>query len=219
MGGALVLLFVGVAALIMLMPKPVPREASDPQRFILWVYDESDRGGPAAVAIVEESRSAGTLKVVTFPAPESARELLAKGSPRKAHYEVARLLDRQIHHRLFLPHSVIATLIDASGGIRVDGRQLSGSEAITYIREGGEEEPARAMRVLLALADSVATNGVNLSFGEAMGLASKLDTDMGATAIPKVLARWTGYGDPEIIPAPAVGPEAAAHLAPDAQGE
>jgi hypothetical protein len=193
MAAGLGLLMVGVVALIILRPKPQPDVPRDPERTVLWMYDANNPNTPASVAIIEESRSRATLVAVPFPAPQEAMAVFAPGRGRKAQDEIAGLLDRQMHHRVFLPYSVIGTLIDATDGIILDGDRLSGSAAIAYIHGGGDHAARRATAVMLALAEAATTRGVNMGVTEGLRLMRELDTDMDLTAFPNVLERWSAY--------------------------
>lgn len=192
MGGALVLLALGVVALVMLMPKPATGP-KDPERTMLWIYDDSNPKGPAAVAIIEESRSKGTLIAVPFPAPADALAAYDGSKSRRAQDLLATQLDRKIHNRVFLSTKVVGTLINASGGIKVEGTAMRGDEALAFIRDGGDQSAYRAMQVMLAMADSVAYNGVNMSISEGLALARQVDTNMDLMAIPDVIGRWGDY--------------------------
>lgn len=193
MAAGLGLLMVGVVALIILRPKPQPAVPRDPERTLLWMYDANNPSTPGSVAVIEESRSRATLVAVPFPAPQEAMAVFLPGRGRKAHDELARLLDRQIHQRIFMPYSVIGTLVDATGGITLEGAPLSGSEAVAYIHAGGDKAARQATTVMLALADAASTQGVNMGVSEGLRLMRELDTDMDLMAFPTVLQRWSGY--------------------------
>lgn len=193
MAAGLGLLLVGVVALIILRPKPQPTVPRDPERTVLWMYDSNNPNAPGSVAVIEESRSRATLVAVPFPAPQEAMAVFLPGRGRKAQDEIARLLDRQIHHRIFLPYSVIGTLIDAAGGITLEGNPLSGKAALAYIHAGGDQAARRSTAVMLALADAATTQGVNMGVTEGLRLMRQLDTDMDLMAFPTVLERWSAY--------------------------
>lgn len=196
MGGALLVLALGVVALIMLLPNQ--GGPYDPERTVIWVYDEADPAGPAQVTLVEESTSAGSLSAINFPAPAGALEVGGAKKPSRAQDYLTEQIGRQIHHRVFMPYSVVATLIDAAGGIDVAGGRVTGVQAITYIKEGDDQTAPRATQVLLALSQAVYERGVNLGTGEALSLARSLDTDLDLLAMPDVLGRWAGYGTPAL---------------------
>lgn len=197
MGAGVLLLLLGILLLVWLMPE---REyaAPDPERTLIWVYDPADRQGPAVAVVLEESRSSQTLVLVPFPAPEEVRETFGRGSSAEARDRLAALLERQLHRRLFLPASVVATLVDAAGGVTIDGRRLSGAEAMAFIQAGGEQMAGRTATVMLALSRSVATNGVSMGVQEGLALARQVDTDLELTSLPNVLARWNSYGQPQV---------------------
>lgn len=193
MGGALVLLMLGVAALIMFMPKQNAGGPKDPERTLLWIYDESNPRGPAAVAVIEESRSRSSLVAVPFPAPAEALAAFDGSKSRRAQELLSGQLERKIHNRVFLTHKVLATLINASGGIQLDGTPMRGEAAVAYIKEGGDQSAHRALQALLAMADAVAVNGVNMGVSEGLALARQVDTNLDLMAIPDLLGRWGDY--------------------------
>lgn len=192
MGGALLVLALGVVALVMLMPKPATGP-KDPERTLLWIYDETNPKGPASVAIIEESRSQGKLIAVPFPAPADAITAYEGSKSRRAQDLIATQVGRKLHNRVFLSNKVISTLINASGGIKIDGTPMRGDEALAFIREGGDQSAHRAMQVMLAMADSVAYNGVNMGVSEGLALARQVDTNMDLMAIPEMIGRWSDY--------------------------
>jgi hypothetical protein len=199
MGAAVVLLFLGILAFVMLRPTPAPYVAPEHERTLVWLYDSQAPGAVASAAVIEESRSEGTLNAVTFPAPEETAALFAQGqSGRKVQDFLEGKLQRRLHHRAFLPYSVVATLIDAAGGITVDGKNVKGAEAVVYLRAGGPDTAGRATAVLFALSQAVTQRGVNLGISEGLSLARQVDTDMDLTALPDVLARWSGYASPAV---------------------
>jgi hypothetical protein len=217
MGAALALLAVGVVALIMLQPEKGP--PPDPERAVLWLYDASAQGqNQSAVAIViEESRSRGQLAAVPFR-PGSDLSTAAASSPKKAQDLLQTQLERKLHHRVFLPYSVVSLLVDAAGGIRVDGQAMSGAQAVAYVAEGGDKAAQRAASVMLAMAKAVNENGVDMSASEGLRLARQVDTDIDLMAIPDVLSRWSGYSSPRVL-TPSAGETSAirAVLLPDGQ--
>lgn len=198
MGAALLVLAIGVVALIMLSPKP-SGEPGDPERTLLWLYDSSAPEADTTTAIViEESRSRGLLTAVPFAPPADLRAVYGGKNPKKAQEEVAAQTGREVAHRVFLPYTVVQTLVDAAGGVKVEGKALNGAQAVTYIRDGKDQAPGRAAQVMLALAAAVNTNGVNMSAGDGLKLARQVDTDIDLMAIPDVLGRWSGYATPRI---------------------
>jgi hypothetical protein len=198
MGGALAVLLLGVVALIALTPGSKNKVAPDPERTVLWLYDDAAPAGPAAVAIIEESRSQSRLAAVPFAAPEEAVKAYGGKSSKKAQEALASMLGRQLHHRVFMPYSVVSTLINAAGGIAVEGRKLDGAGAVAWIKEGAENSPVRAAQVMMGLAQAVSANGVQMSASEGLGLARRVDTDLDLMAIPDVLGRWSEYVTPRV---------------------
>lgn len=196
LGGALLVLALGVVGLIMLMPNQ--SGPFDPERTVIWLYEEADPEGPAQVTLVEESTSGQSLLAIAMPAPEGALDLGGAKRGRSVQAYLTEQIGRQVHHRVFMPYSVISTLIDAAAGIDLNGRPATGEQAVAYIKEGGDESARRATEVLLALTRAVNEGGVTLSTGEALGLARALDTDLDLLAVPDVLGRWAGYGVPPI---------------------
>lgn len=191
-------MLLGIVALVMFMPKPQRGPIPDPERTMLWLYDAGNPGGPAAVGIIEESRSKSTLTAIPFPAPEDARAVFAKEKSRRTQQFLSEKLSRKIHHRVFLPFSVVSKLIDAAGGITVEGKSMDGAQALAFIREGGESGARRAAQVMLGLAEAASTRGVNMSVSEGLTLAGQVDTDLDLMSLPNVLARWTNYQAPRI---------------------
>lgn len=220
MGGALLLLALGVVALVMFMPKQNGGGPKDPERTLLWIYDDADPKGPAAAAIIEESRSQGTLIAVPFPAPAEALAVYEGSRSRRTQDLLAQQLDRKLHNRVFLSTKVVSTLINASGGIKVDGTAMRGDEALAFIQEGGDQSAYRAMQVMLAMADSVAYNGVNMSISEGLALARQVDTNMDLMTIPDVIGRWSDYSTVRVErPANFEADTLANLLMPDPQAE
>jgi hypothetical protein len=198
MGAGLLLLFVGIFALVKLSPSQGPRERPAHERTLLWVYDRSQKAGPAIGIVIEESRQAGTLSAVAFPVPEAIRQTYATKGPRQAQTALQAELGRQLHHRIWLPYSVLGVLIDASGGVDVGGKRLSGEEAEAYITASGTDGSARGTAVLLGLVDGVARRGIELSAGKALSLANQIDTDYDLTAMPDVFGGWASYAQPKV---------------------
>ncbi len=197
MGAGVVVLLLGVLALAVLN-KPEPYVVPDPERTVLWLYDDKDKAGPAQVAIIEESRSSSSLHAVPLPAPEDARKTYGERGSARAVDTLAASLQRRLHHRVFLPYSVVTKLIDAAGGIRVEGKDYTGASAVAYIREGGDQGARRAALVMLGLADAAATRGVSMGVSDGLALARSVDTDLDLTSIPDVLGRWSGYVNPRV---------------------
>lgn len=197
MGAGVAVLLIGVVALALLM-KTAPYVPADPERTLLWIYEAGNPGGPGALTVIEESRSRSALTAVPFPAPEAARTVYAEQGGRRAAENVAALLQRRIHHRVFLPLTVVSTLIDAAGGISVEGKELNGSAAMAYLREGGYQGARRATLVMLALSEAVSTRGVNMGVSQGLSLAQQVDTDLDLTAIPDVLGRWSSFAAPRV---------------------
>ena len=98
MGGALAVLLLGVVALIALTPGSKNKVAPDPERTVLWLYDDAAPAGPAAVAIIEESRSPSRRAAVPFAAPEEAVKAYGGKSSKKGQEALASMLGRQLHH-------------------------------------------------------------------------------------------------------------------------
>lgn len=211
MGAGVVLLLVGVVTLALVF-KPQPRERPDPERTLIWFYQDGNKGGPAVVAVLEESRDQGSLVAVPFLAPEQAIAAYASRGTVAGTNEVSTMLQRKLHHRLFLPYSLVATLIDAARGILVDGKQLDGVGAMAYINEGGDQTASRTIAVMLALTESVSTNGVSMGMAEGLQLARQVETSMDLTSIPQVLERWNQYPTIKIAAPPSNDPEAVRKL-------
>lgn len=217
MGAGVLVLFAGILALVLLQPKRAPRVAPDPERTLLWLYDSSNPGSAANATVIEESRSDGTLVAVAFVAPDEALQAFGpQKSSRKVQEFLATQLDRKLHHRVFLPYSVVATLIDAADGITVDGQAMRGADAVAYITAGDQQSASRATAVMLALSDQVYYYGLNMGVREGLSLARQVDTDFDLMSIPDVLGRWSGYDNPS-VQAPATSDPAAlqALLTPD----
>lgn len=220
MGAALVVLIAGVIALAMLRPKAAP---PDPERTLLWLYDPQNPSGSAVAAVIEESPSQQVLRLVGFPAPAALVQLQAIEGGRAGRLiqeQLAGALNRQIHHRVFLPHGVVTQLIDAAGGIAVHGRDLSGAGAVAWLQEDPQDQPRRAALIMLALAEAATTRGVNMGVREGLALAGQIDTDLDLLAIPDVLARWSQYPAPavEAVPAGADLSPVQERLLPDPAG-
>lgn len=198
MAGLIGLLLAGVVALVLLMDRPQPGGPRDPERTLLWMYDARNPTAVAAVAIIEESRSRGTLVAAALPAPESAMALFSPEKGRRVQEEMARFANRKLHNRVLLPYDVIAQLADAAGGVDLDGRRLSGAEAIAFIHAGGEQAAARAVLVMLSLAEGVGERGITMGVSDGLRLARQIETNLDLTAIPTLLERWTGYPEPRI---------------------
>jgi hypothetical protein len=212
MGGALLLLFAGVAALVMLMPSG-PKEVPPYERTLLWLFDGEKPSAGGVAAIIEEAHQEQKLQAVSFPAPPEALAVFrSKSSARKAQDEVAKLAGRKVHHRFFLPYSVIEVLIKATGGIQVEGRTLDGPTAIRYITEDPVKGPDRAVQVMLAIADAAMNKQFNMSAGEGLKLAGDLDTDMDLMSLPEVFQRWNSYPAPKIVTVPQLTPDAVKDL-------
>lgn len=193
MGAALLLLFVGIFALAKFTPKSAPRVRPANERTLLWLYDRGDKGGPALGIVIEESREAGRLSAVAFPVSEEIRQTFASRGARQAQLALEKGIGRQLHHRIWLPYSVLGVLIDASGGVDAGGNRLTGEEAGAYITSGGEATSARASEVLLGLVDGISRRGIELSMSKALSLAGQLDTDYDLTSMPDVFGGWSSY--------------------------
>lgn len=215
MGAGVLVLMVGVIALVMLK-KPAPRVQADPERTMVWLYESGSKGGPGYVTLIEESRSRSSLAAVSFPAPEAARSVYADKGARRTQEQVSQYVSRQVHHRVFLPFSVVSTLIDAAGGVEVGGKSLSGSDAVAYVKQGGEKEPGRGIEVMLALSRAIAERGINMGVSQGLSLAREVETDLDLMSIPDVLGRWNSYASPELkVPATADAAAIQALLQPD----
>lgn len=198
MGAGVLVLFVGIFALVKLSPSKAPRVRPANERTLLWVYDRSQKDGPALGIVIEESREAGRLSAVAFPVPESIRQTYATRGARQAQTALEKEIGRKLHHRIWLPYSVLGVLIDASGGVDASGKRLTGEEAEAYITAGGDNGSARATEVLLGLVDGVSRRGIELSMSKALSLANQLDTDFELTGMPDVFGGWAGYVSPQV---------------------
>lgn len=199
MGAGVLLLFVGIFALVTLSPDKAPRERPANERTLLWVYDRSQKSGPAIGIVIEESHEARRLSAVAFPVPESIRQTFATRGARQAQIALETELGRKLHHRIWLPYSVMGVLIDASGGVDVGGKRLTGEEAEAYISEGGENGAARATDLLLGLVDGISQRGIELSVSKGLSLANQIDTDLELTAMPDVFGGWASYATPQVV--------------------
>lgn len=208
MGAGVLLLFVGIFALVKLSPSKAPREVPANERTLLWVYDRSDKAGPAFGIVIEEAHEAGRLAAVAFPVPESIRQTYASRGTRQAQAALAAEIGRGLHHRVWLPYSVLGVLIDASGGVDLSGKRLTGEEAEAYIASGGENGAARATEVLLGLLDGVSQRGIELSVSKGLSLANQLDTDYDLMAMPDVFSSWASYAAPQVSTQTAYDPAA-----------
>lgn len=216
MGGALVLLVAGVLLLAQLAPGDGGGPPPEPERTVIWLFDAANESATAQVMLLEESRLSAKLSAVAFPAPADLQAVHGGSHGSRAQKELAAQVGREVHNRVFLPYSVVVTLIDAASGITVGGKDLSGAQAMAYIKEGGDAGPDRAARVMLALADAVNTKGISMGVSEGLRLAGQVDTDIDLTAIPDVLARWSQYQNPTVRAVPDVE-TAKTLLAPDQQ--
>lgn len=199
MGAGVLLLFVGIFALVKLRPDPTPRERPANERTLLWVYDRSQKAGPALGIIIEESHVARSLSAVAFPVPDSIRQTYAARGPYQAQIALETELGRKLHHRIWLPYSVLGVLIDASGGVDVAGKRLTGEEAEAFISTGGEKGSARATEVLLGLVDGISQRGIELSVSKGLTLANQIDTDYDLSAMPDVFGGWSSYAQPRVV--------------------
>lgn len=207
MGAGVVLMLIGVVALALWF-KPQPRERPDPERTLIWFYEDGNKGGPATVAVLEESMSQTSLVAVPFIAPEQAIKAYADRGARAATDQVSTMLQRKLHHRLFMPYSLVATLIDAASGVSIDGKQLNGAGALAYIKEGGEQAPSRTIVVMLALTEAASINGVSMGVSEGLSLARQIETSMDLMSIPQVLERWNQYSTIKVESPPSNDPYA-----------
>ena len=73
---------------------------------------------------------------------------------------------------------------------------MSGGQAISYLLESNHEE--RTARVLLGLAEAVATRGVTMTIREGFQLLGQIDTSLDPTSVPDVLSRWQAYSLPQV---------------------
>lgn len=207
MGGALLLLVAGVVALVMLMPSE-PKEVPAQERTLLWLFDGANPSSGGVAAIIEESHQTQQLQAVSFPAPPEALAVFkSKDSARRAQGEVAKLADRKLHHRFFLPYSVIEVLVKATGGIEVEGQAMDGPTAVRFIKEDPAKGPDRAVQVMLAISDAAMNKQFNMTAGEGLKLANQIDTDMDLMSLPTVFQRWNSYQAPKITSIPALKPE------------
>jgi len=200
LGGLLALLVAGVAVLIVLTLEPRDSDRTPiagPERTLLWIYDAQRPDAGAVAAVVEESRDLGALRVVAFPVPPDLVQVHTGAGARQAWQELERSLGRRVHHAVFLPAGVIARLTDAVGGIALENQSRTGAEAVAYLLEG-EDQPRRAVAVLLALAEAATARGVSLGFRDAMALAGQVETDLDLLSLPAILTRWSGYPAPQV---------------------
>ncbi|HEY3368702.1 MAG TPA: hypothetical protein VGK74_26900 [Symbiobacteriaceae bacterium] len=197
MGGALLLLLLGVLALVLLAP-PKIAAPPDPERTLLYLYSKDDPTGPAAAVVIEESRGRATLLAIPFAVPPEVRKAFAGTNSKTAQDMLSTAMQHKLHHRVFLPHTIVATLVDAAGGITVEGRVYTGPEAIAYINGGGDQSARRAGLVMLALAGAASSRGVNMGLSQGLALARQVDTDMDLTALPDILSRWSSYASPRV---------------------
>lgn len=212
MGAGILVLLLGVAALVMLMPS-APKEDPDYERTLLWIYDGENPSGSGVAAILEEAHKESGLVAVSFPAPAQAREVFtSQGKAKRATEQVAALSGREIHNRVFLPHQVVEVLIKATGGIELDGQSMDGPAAIRYITEDAAKGADRALKVLLAVADAAMYKQFSLSTGEALKLAGQIETDMDLMKFPEVLQRWSSYQNPQIVQVDELTPAAVQDL-------
>lgn len=216
MGGALVLLVVGVLLLAKLAGGNGGGPPPEPERTVIWLFDSAKESAPAQVILLEESRLSAKLSAIAFAAPADLQAVHGGNHGSRVQKELAKQVEREVHNRVFLPYSVVITLIDAASGITVGGKDLSGAQAMAYIQEGGTAGPDRAAQVMLALAEAVNTKGISMGVSEGLRLAGQVDTDIDLTAIPDVLARWSQYKNPKVSAVPDLG-AAKALLAPDQQ--
>lgn len=209
MGGGILALLLGVVALVLLMPSK-PREVPPYERTLLWVYDSANPSGSGVGAILEEAHQEQRLSILAFPAPPEALAVFkSKDNAKKAQQQVATLAGRKVHHRLFLPYSVIEVLIKATGGIEVEGRHMDGPTAVRFITEDETKAPDRAQKVMLAVADAAMNKQFSLSTGEALRLAGQVETDMDLMGLGDVFGRWNSYGEPKAVQLQKLTPEAA----------
>jgi hypothetical protein len=213
MGGALVLLLGGVLLLAQLAggkggPPP------EPERTVIWLFDAANKATTAQVILLEESRLSQRLTAIAFAAPADVQGVHGGSRGGRTQKELTKQLEHEVHNRVFLPYSVVVTLIDAASGITVDGRDMAGAQAVAYMQEGADKGPDRAAQVMLALAEAVNTKGISMGVSEGLKLAGQVDTDIDLTAIPDVLARWSRYENPAVRPVPDLA-AAKALLAPD----
>jgi len=197
LGAGVALLLIGIVALVVLTRRP-PAEALTVERTLIWMQAPGQSSGVPALVVLEEARDSRTLTAVPFPAPSPTVRVFAEQGSRRAQAQLAAWLQRRLHHRVFLPMGVLSTLIDAAGGISLEGRTVGGSAALAYISEGGEQGARRAGLVLLALTDAVSAHGINMGVSQGLSLARQVDTDLDLTSLPDVFARWAAYGSPRI---------------------
>lgn len=205
MGGALLVLIIGVVALGVIAGKD-KGQVKDPERTMLWLYNLDNPAGTASVTLIEESRNQQRLVAVPFTAPDEVVQAYGGKSSKKAQQQMTTYLDRQVHHRVFLPYSVVASLIDAAKGIDLDGRRVSGEQAIAYIKDGKDQAALRSTAVMMALAEAVSERGIEMGVSDGLKLARDIDTDIDLVAIPEVLGRWSGYENLVIAPPEGQGP-------------
>lgn len=199
MGAGVLLLFVGIGALVWLMPKPnvQPR---DPARAVVWLHDEAQQTNLLVVLV--ESRSRSTLTALPLPASfkldgtshDMGAKLRADGG-REARKAVAAALGREMHNRLIAPTGAIVKLIDAAKGVDLEGKRMSGSEAIQWLMAppSETEKANRATAVFLALVQAATYRGVDMGMSEGLALARQIDTDFDLMDLPTVLGRWAGH--------------------------
>lgn len=202
LGAGVALLLVGVLVLAKLAPQKQGGPPPDPERTVIWLYDLASPTTPGQVIILEESRSQQTMTLVALTAPADLQAVFGGAHGAKAQEQLGLQAGRKIHHRVFLPYSVVAILVDAAQGISVSGREFGGADAVGYIRNGGDMGPDRASRVMLALAEAVSRRGIDMSASEGFRLARQVETDIDLTVIPDVLTRWSRYTNPTVRSAP-----------------
>jgi hypothetical protein len=195
MGAGLLVLLLGVLALALLR-KPTSRTTADPERTLIWLYDTPT--GTTAAAIIEESRSLGTISAVPFTPNSEAQQYFAKEKATRTQSFLADKLGRSVHHRIFLTYAVLAKLVDAASGVTVNGQVYKGAAAVAWIKGSKEEGAQRATQVMLALPDAMALNGMNIGVSEGLSLASAVDTSFDLMSLPNVFQRWSDYGQPQV---------------------
>ncbi|HYG58077.1 MAG TPA: hypothetical protein VD902_08460 [Symbiobacteriaceae bacterium] len=196
LGGGLVLLLAGVLAAVMLAPGPKP--PPDPERTLLWLFDPANPDAEAVAMVVEESQSQQRMVVVPFRVPNDVRGQYAERGADKARDMLGARLERQIHHHVFVPYSVLRSLVNGARGLQAGGRTMDGDHAVSYVLEGGVQAPNRGAEVMLALAGAVSANGLEMSPSEGLKLARQVETDMDLMMVPEALSRWSQFGNPQV---------------------
>lgn len=197
-------MLLGVLALVFLMPKKEPANPPDPERAVIWLHDEAKQQN--LLILLVESRSEATLTAVPLPGAfaldGTAVDMGAVFRSRSfsaSHRELEAVVGRSIHRRLGIPTDVLATLIDAAGGVDMEGARMGGAQAIQWLLSAqGGEQAARATTTFLALLDAVNMRGIAMGMSEGLALARKVETNGDLLGLQSVFERWSSYGVPRV---------------------